>query len=160
MTIGQFDDRQVARLIGGVLALIVAFHVVRRLMRGPAAPPAEVPRSPALAAAVGVLAGFTTMVANAAGPVMVLYLLAMGLPKLEFLGTAAWFFFAVNLFKVPFSYALGLIDPASLRVDLPLIPFAVAGAVFGRMIVPHINQRLFETLALMLAFAAGVRLLL
>ena len=53
------------------------------------------------------LAGSTTMIANAAGPVMTIYLLACRLPKFEFVGTAAWFFFAINLLKVPFSASLG-----------------------------------------------------
>ena len=60
---------------------------------------------PLLAAVTGVSAGFTTMVANAAGPIMIMYLLAMRLPKLVFMGTSAWYFFVLNLFKVPFSYS-------------------------------------------------------
>lgn len=91
---------------------------------------------------------------------MILYLLAMRLPKMEFIGTSAWFFLFLNLFKVPFSYSLGLINPASLRIDLPLIPFAVLGALSGRAIIPHIDQKLFERLALALTLAAGIRMLI
>ena len=108
----------------------------------------------------GVSAGFTTMVANAAGPIMIVYLLAMRLPKLVFMGTSAWFFFAVNLFKVPFSYSLGLINFASLHISVPLIPFAVAGAVSGRVLIKYIDQRLFELLAMGFTLLAGLRLLL
>jgi uncharacterized membrane protein YfcA len=158
VAVGRIEDRQIARLIGAILVLLVIVHVIRR-RRGSAADQPETRLSPWLAMAAGIAAGFTTMVANAAGPIMILYLLAMGLSKLEFIGTAAWFFLAVNLFKVPFSYSLGLIDLAALRVALPLAPFAVAGALFGRMIISRIDQRLFETLALLLAFAAGLRLL-
>ena len=50
----------------------------------------------------GVLGGFTTMVGNLAGSVMAVYLLSMRLPKNEFIGTAAWFFLVINIFKVPF----------------------------------------------------------
>jgi hypothetical protein len=99
------------------------------------------------------------MVANAAGPIMIMYLLAMRLPKMEFIGTSAWFFLVLNLFKVPFSYSLGLINPASLSIDLPLAPFAMMGAVSGRAIIKHIDQSLFEKLALVLTLAAGVRML-
>ena len=49
---------------------------------------------------IGVLAGFTTLVANAAGPLMVIYLLAMRLPKMEYMGTGAYYFLLMNLFKV------------------------------------------------------------
>ena len=62
---------------------------------------------PGIAWPFGWLAGSTTMIANAAGPVMTIYLLACRLPKFEFVGTAAWFFFAINLFKVPFSASSG-----------------------------------------------------
>jgi uncharacterized membrane protein YfcA len=75
------------------------------------------------------------------------------------MGTSAWFFFAVNVFKVPFSYSLGLINLDSLRVSLPLIPFAMAGAVTGRILIKYIDQRLFELLAMVLTLAAGLRLL-
>jgi uncharacterized membrane protein YfcA len=159
LVVGRIDDIQIRRLIGIILLTITAVHVVRRAIRAPSAPQADQPRSIWFAPIVGMLAGFTTMVANAAGPIMILYLLAMGLPKLEFMGTAAWFFFAANLFKVPFSAALGLIDAASLSIDLLLAPFAIAGAVFGRAIIRHIDQRLFEVLALLLTAVAAVRLL-
>lgn len=104
-------------------------------------------------------AGFTTMVANAAGPVMILYLLAMRLPKLVFVGTAAWYFMALNLFKLPFSASLGLINPASLGVDLWLGPFAVLGALAGRPVVARLNQRVFEQVALALTFGAALVML-
>jgi uncharacterized membrane protein YfcA len=90
---------------------------------------------------------------------MIIYLLAMRLPKLIFMGTSAWFFFAVNVFKVPFSYNLGLINFDSLRVSLPLIPFAMLGAVTGRILIKYIDQRLFELLAMVLTLVAGLRLL-
>jgi uncharacterized membrane protein YfcA len=109
---------------------------------------------------MGLMAGFTTMVANAAGPIMILYLLASGLPKMEFVGTGAWYFLLMNLFKVPFSYSWGLINPASLAIDLILAPFAVIGALSGRALIPYINQRLFEGMALGLTFVASLKLLL
>jgi uncharacterized membrane protein YfcA len=120
-----------------------------------------VPLSPRpwLVAATGLLAGFTTMIANAAGPLMVIYLLAMRLPKVVFVGTAAWFFLVVNLSKVPFSYGLGLITPTSLWTSARLIPFAVAGALSGRWVLSRMNQRVFESVALLLTLVAALRLL-
>ena len=113
---------------------------------------------PLLSAVTGVSAGFTTMVANAAGPIMIIYLLAMRLPKMIFMGTSAWYFFVVNVFKVPFSYSLGLITLSSLRISLLLAPFAIIGAITGRILIPHINQKLFENLAMVLTLIAGIRL--
>jgi uncharacterized membrane protein YfcA len=121
---------------------------------------ALVPHTWWFAAITGVLAGFTTMVANAAGPVMVLYLLAVGLPKLAFVGTGAWFFMLVNAFKVPFSAKLGLITVSSLQMDALLAIPMIPGALLGPVVLRLLNQRLFEWMALVLTVAAAVRLVL
>jgi uncharacterized membrane protein YfcA len=99
------------------------------------------------------------MVANAAGPVMIIYLLAIGLPKLAFIGTGAWFFMLVNLCKVPLSAELGLITRSSLQLDAVLVLALVPGALLGPRIVHRINQRVFENMALILTLASVVRLL-
>jgi hypothetical protein len=160
---GQLQgDKAFQRMIGGILLGMVVVHVwrQRQLARDPVRTNDRIPHRMWFAALMGTMAGFTTMVANAAGPVMILYMLSMQLPKMEFLGTGAWFFLAVNLFKVPFSYQLDLITAASLTLDLRLAPPVVVGAVLGRLLIGHINQRLFETLALALTVLAAARMLL
>jgi len=92
--------------------------------------------------------------------VMALYLLAMRLPKLEFLGTSAAFFLLINWIKVPFIAQLGLINASSLMLNLYLLPAVALGALLGRPVVQRVNQRWFENVALALAAAAAVRLLL
>ncbi|MGE6736992.1 TSUP family transporter, partial [Streptomyces sp. NPDC059900] len=108
----------------------------------------------------GVLGGFTTMVANAGGPVMSMYLLSAGFRKLSFLGTSAWFFLIVNTSKVPFSVGLGLIDRHSLLLDAALVLFVVPGALIGKAAVHRINQRLFEQLVIGATILGGLQLLL
>jgi hypothetical protein len=100
------------------------------------------------------------MVANAAGPVTVLYFLALGLPKLVFIGTGAWFYMLVNAFKVPFSLRLGLINAQSLVLDAVLLIPMIPGALLGPVILKQLNQRAFENMALVLTVIAAVRLLL
>lgn len=117
------------------------------------------PHSAWFAALTGFLAGFTTMVANAAGPVMGLYLLAIGLPKLAFIGTGAWFFMLVNALKVPFSARLGLIHGDSLKMDALLLLPMIPGALLGPILLKRINQRAFETMVLALTVLAALRLL-
>ncbi|MCB0637854.1 MAG: sulfite exporter TauE/SafE family protein, partial [Lewinella sp.] len=80
-------------IIGGLLLLILQ-------ERRP--PEARFIQHPVVAGLAGLAGGFTTMIGNAGGPVMSVYLLATRLPKKEFIGTGAWFFLLINLFKLPF----------------------------------------------------------
>lgn len=160
VAMGRINDQQVARLIGAILVVLTALQIWRRRSTAAAgAEPESVPSSLWFVASVGILAGFTTMVANAAGPIMILYLLAMRLPKMEFIGTGAWYFLILNVFKVPFSWNLGIINDASFLLNLKLAPFAIGGALFGRRVLQHLNQTLFERLALVFTAAAAIRLL-
>jgi uncharacterized protein len=156
LALGRVNNQQASRLIGAIIALMLVLHVWRRWRDSAGAvmqPPAW------FGPFIGVFAGITTMVANAAGPVMTLYLLAMRLPKLEFLGTSAAFFLLINWLKVPFIAQLGLINPASLTLNLYLLPAVALGALLGRPVVQRVNQKLFENAALFLAAAAALRLL-
>lgn len=149
------DPRLIGKLIGLILIAMIALHVWRKYCLKDD----EIPKGMAFSAVMGLLAGFTTMVANAAGPIMVLYLLAMQLPKMAFIGTSAWYFLILNTFKAPFGVNLGIINASSLLLDACLAPFAIGGALWGRAILPKINQQLFENVALAFTVAAGIRLL-
>ena len=116
----------------------------------------HVPHSLPFAATMGLLAGITTMMANAAGPVMALYFLSVGLPKFQFAGTSAWFFLLINFYKIPFSLHLGLIRGDTLLFNLVLAPTILAGLFLGRWLLHHVPQKLFD--GLILAFAAFVAL--
>ncbi|EXU68437.1 membrane protein [Streptomyces sp. PRh5] len=160
-------DAEVRTSIGAILLLMAGVTVWRRRAAARAAAP-EVPAADAAdgagarlkAGSYGVLGGFTTMVANAGGPVMSLYLLSAGFRKLGFLGTSAWFFLIVNVAKVPFSVSLGLIDGRSLLLDLLLALFVLPGAYIGKACVDRINQRLFERLVIAATVLGGLQLLL
>jgi uncharacterized membrane protein YfcA len=110
--------------------------------------------------AYGGLAGFTTMVANGGGPPMNLYLLARKYDKLRFLGTTAWFFFAVNLIKVPFSIGAGIVRPDTALLAAVLAPVVLVGTWIGRLTIKRINQATFDRLVTILVAVAAVYLLL
>jgi uncharacterized membrane protein YfcA len=152
--VAEADDTLMRRTIGVLLVGLVALTLVQRKLRTPL-----VVTGRAASIVFGLMAGFTTMVANAAGPVMAIYLLATGTSMLGFLGTGAWFFFIVNLFKVPFSLALGLIDLGSVRLDAQLLPALLVGALIGRLVVRRLNQSAFEALVLFFTAAASINLL-
>ena len=109
---------------------------------------------------MGGFAGVTTMLANAAGPVISLYLLAARLPKMEFVGTSAWIFLLLNISKLPFSYRLGLISADSLSLNLYLAPAVIAGVLTGRWLLKTVPQNWFEQLLLLFAAVASIKLLM
>lgn len=152
--LGRITDRQAQILIGSIVLGLLVLHLVRRQKHV-----GEGEHGWWFAPALGVLAGFTTLVANAAGPLMAIYLLAMRLPKMEFVGTGAVFFLVLNFFKVPFMMNLDLINAESLKLNLWLAPAVFIGAFFGKKLLIKIDQRRFENLALALSAAAGLRLL-
>lgn len=135
------DDEWVRRVIGVILLLIIAFTLWQRRRTVSAGGPGS---GRAARIGYGSLGGFTTMVANAGGPVMSMYFIAARFPVKAFLGTAAWFFAVINLAKVPVSVGLGLITPSTLLLDLVLVPGVIAGAFVGRWIALRIEQRTFE----------------
>lgn len=155
----RVDDGQVRFLIGVVLLLMTAFHLVRKALRRKGGEDA-LPKHPVFVAGTGLTGGFATMVANAAGPVAALYFIASGLPKYAFIGTSAWFFLLVNCFKVPFMMELGIIDGNSLRFSAAFMFYAVLGAVTAPFLVRWIRQDIFEILIWVFVVIGGVRLML
>ncbi len=107
----------------------------------------------------GLLGGVATMLANAAGPVAQLYLLAMALPKYAFIGTSAWLFLIVNVVKIPFMIDLEIITVDSMSVSWWMFIPAVLGAIVAPFIVKLIDQVLFERLVWLFIVIAGIRML-
>jgi uncharacterized membrane protein YfcA len=148
------------RLMGGLILVMVALQGVR-LWRGD--PP--IPHRWWLAACFGITAGFATTVANAAGPVMSLYLLSMGLGKDQFMGTGAWFFLIINLVKVPLflipdQQGQARITADTLLLDLWVAPLVIVGALVGRLVFARLRQQAFAWLVLILAGLGCLKLVL
>ncbi|MHB1460386.1 MAG: sulfite exporter TauE/SafE family protein [Armatimonadota bacterium] len=114
----------------------------------------------------GVLAGFTTTVSNAAGSIMAIYLTACGMSKDQFVGTSAWYFFIVNVSKVPILIGLSLANSKypfmtgnSLMFNLYCIPAILIGVWAGRWLLPRIPQTGFNATVQILAAAGAIKLL-
>jgi uncharacterized membrane protein YfcA len=149
-------DEQLRPIIGVIVLVLLGMNYLRMRL---GAKDGSVPIRGYFAAGLGFMAGVTTMMANAAGPVMTIYLLAMRLPKMEFVGTSAWFFFIVNSLKVPFSAKLQLMTGQSLLLDLIMLPLIAVGAITGILLLKKIPQKMFEVLIQILAAAAAIKLL-
>lgn len=105
---------------------------------------------------IGVLSGFSSMVGNAAGPIFSLYLISMSFDRNKFIGTAAWFFFTVNLIKLPFHiFMWGTITGTSFKYTLAMVPFILLGAIVGIYLIKRIKEKYFQmAVSFMTALAA------
>ncbi|HYP13456.1 MAG TPA: sulfite exporter TauE/SafE family protein [Bryobacteraceae bacterium] len=145
------NERILRPLIGVIVLLMLITYLWRRW-------------NPALgvdathAAPFGIAAGFATTVANAAGPVMNIYLLRKQLPKHEFMAMGAWFFFLINLSKIPIYSYHGLFSTQALVFNLLTSPAVLLGSLTGRWLVDRIPAKLFELLVVLLT--AGSTILL
>ena len=160
LVFSRVDDGQVRFLIGFILLSMTGVHFYRKWLRRHASEEDTLPQHPVFIGGTGIIGGFATMIANAAGPVAALYFIASGLPKYAYIGTSAWFFLLVNLFKVPFMVDLQIIDLESIRFSASFMLFSVIGAVITPFIVKHINQKLFEFLIWFFVIVGGLKLII
>lgn len=157
-----FLSSEMVKVMIGIIVLAMTFIQITRLwlQTGRGRDFANrLPHSLAFRSTLGLIGGFATMVANAAGPVGQLYFISVGLPKLAFIGTGAWCFFIVNVFKVPLQAHLGIIHLHSLEMSLTLAPVAMLGALVAPRIVQFIPQRIFAIAIWIFIIIAGIKLI-
>jgi hypothetical protein len=141
-------------ILGWMVALFLVVEVCRQYFRWEV-----MPGQWWFAGTMGLVAGFGTMVGNAAGPVMTIYLISRGLRKEQFIGTSGWFFFIVNLSKLPIMSGLGMLTGDTMSFGFAVASLVPLGAALGIWLLRIIPQRPFDLLALSLAGAAAVRLI-
>jgi len=138
----SLDEAVIRKIIGVIIVGMLAIYLWRRF-----SPTPQVAGNPAF---YGICTGFASTLANAAGPVMNIYLLSRKLPKEKFVATGAWFFFVVNLLKAPVYAWHGLYSRESLTFDVLMVPAVLAGALAGRWLIRNIDQGMFEVLVIAL----------
>lgn len=151
------DDRWFYPVLGVMVLALIGVQIARD--RGGVWLEEHLPHKWWFAAAVGIMAGFATMVGNVAGAIMGIYLIAMGCDKKTFMGTGAWYYLIVNSAKVPFSAGLGLITAESLMFNLAVAPLVIIGAFVGLATFQKIPQKFFNGAIIVLAGLAAVRLI-
>ena len=120
----------------------------------------NIPNNLWFSSTAGFLAGFTTMIGNLAGPVSNIYFLAMRLPKNEFIGTAAWLFFIINVFKLPFHiFVWETVSMETLVLNSVMIPAMVIGFLIGVRIVKMISNINYRRFILFVTALGGLILL-
>ena len=146
---------QMRKSIGIILLLLVVLTIWQRRRKL-----TNIPANKPMRAIAGALAGFTTMVANAGDPVTSMYFLTCKFSVKTFLGTTAWFFFLVNLSKLPFTISLGLIQPQHLQIAAFLMPIVLFGALAGRALAKRLTLAVFEPLVIITTIISTLPLLL
>lgn len=140
-----------AILILGATTLMIAGELHRSL---------AIPQNKVFGWIMGLLAGFSTMIGNLAGPFANLFFLAMRLTKNHFIGTAAWLFFLVNIFKLPFHiFVWHTITFRSLQYDLMLLPAIVIGLWAGVKLVSRIHEARYRRIVIVLTAAGAILIL-
>ena len=158
--LNRIDNAGFRMLLGGIIIALLCFEQLRNKMQWNG-----IPDSKLFAWFMGGTAGFTTQLGNAAGPVMSVYMASQDMSKERLMGTWAWFFFTVNLSKLPFMTGvvfpdLRMITLESLRFDLLLVPAVVAGSVFGKRLFTLIPEKYFVKLVLLLNVIPPIEMLL
>jgi uncharacterized membrane protein YfcA len=149
------QGNQLRPVIGAMVLLMLAIELGRQWFGWD-----NMPHRWWFTAGTGFLAGLATLVANAAMPVMSIYLISQDFDKQKFIGTAAWFFFLLNVSKVPPYCAMGMLTWPMLLLAAALAPLVILGALLGVYVLARIPQQLFNNLALLLAGVAAIRLVL
>jgi uncharacterized protein len=150
------DEGQFRWLLGVIIIAMLILLIYNDLKKSE-----RIPDNRFFAGVMGLAGGFATMVGNAAGPVFSIYLLSMKLPKREFIGTGAWFFFIINLSKVPFHiFSWNTITLNTLSADLVLLPLIVAGIFAGIRLVNWFSEGFYRYFVIITTFIAAMVMLL
>jgi uncharacterized membrane protein YfcA len=142
----------------GVISILFAVYIVAK--EAALRSVADYKPGPIVTWLSGVSAGFCSAIANAAGPIVGLYVFSQNLGKALFVGTIAWTFTLINLTKLPFFFATDLIDKDVLLFDLVLIPLIPLGSYLGKWMYQRVPERPFNWIVVVLTFIGGLRLLI
>lgn len=156
-------NNQIMKISIGVIILLLTLTtilVIRRAEKTDRDLSESMLTNPWLKGFYGGLSGFTTMAANAGGPVVSLYFLAARFEVIRFMGTQAWFFFLVNCIKLPLSAQIGLIHQETLLTALIMAPIVIGFALLGRWWIGRINNQIFDPIVLALTLLGGTFLLI
>lgn len=149
------NDRQFTVLIAVSLLICLVILVVLELRSAKF----QVPDQHWFFALIGLVAGFTTMIGNVAGPIFAVYLLARRYDKQTFLGTTAWFFMIINLIKLPLQiFFWGNVTPQTALIGVVMIPAILIGAMLGVAVIKRIPEKPFRWVVIGMTAVSIIRL--
>jgi len=158
VVVGNYvDAKQFKYLIAFAVLICLAIMILNEIKGGNI----KVPEKLWFYALTGVIAGFTTMVGNAGGPVLTLYLIAKGFTKNNFLGTITWMFFISNLLKIPMQiFFWHNVTLNTVILSLLMIPAVIAGAFIGILTIKKLNEKFFRYIIIAATIISAIKLML
>lgn len=156
LLVNRLNDRSMAVTIGIIVLFLCGVSIIKDYVLKDRK---KIPAHWSFAGTAGFLAGFTTLIANAAGPVMALYFLALKLEKKEYVGTGAWFFLLMNWTKLPIFVWQEHITRQSAMADAAMLPFIILGAIAGIVMLKYISQEWFNKIVILFSVIAALKLI-
>lgn len=109
----------------------------------------------------GFILGISTMIGNAAGPALSVYMLSKRLDKIAFAATSAWFIMILNLTKIPLqAFVWNNLTWKGFYLNLLALPFIVLGGIIGIKIVKILPEKTYKTVIKIILFISSVLLIL
>jgi len=155
LVLDQIPQQHFSKLLGALILIMLAFSLLTDSGWIKAKPD-----QPIIGAFTGLAAGFANIIANAAGPLLSLYMLQCGLSKKQFVGTRSWFFIFANGLKAPFILQLGLLTEETLKLSLLALPMLLTGMLIGYYFLQQINMEKLKWFIRLTAAAAATNLLI
>lgn len=156
--VGNYINDKQFKMVISISVLLCLFTVIYTEKKGESL---NIPQNKWVYALAGIITGFTSMIGNAAGPIFSVYLLSMNFKKNDFMGTTAWFFFLINLAKVPLQILFWHnISFKSILLGIGMIPAIAIGAFFGMIMIKKINEKSFRYIIIGMTAIASIKLLI
>ncbi len=155
LVLGSVDNEAMRRIIGVIILMMTSIQLMSRINPDKFYKIACTRKFGFFAGTAG---GVATVLANAAGPIMQIYMISRRMDKMELIGVGARFFLVINFLKLPLGAGLNLITPGSLLTNLILVPAIALGVWGGHRVIKVIPQKMFEFTVIAFATVAGIRL--
>lgn len=156
--VGNYINDKQFKMIISISVLVCLFTLIYTERKGESL---NVPKSKWFYVLAGIATGFASMIGNAAGPIFSVYLLTMNFKKNDFMGTTAWFFFLINLTKVPLQiFFWHNISLKMVVLSIGMLPVIAIGALLGMLVIKKINEKYFRYIIIGMTAIAAVRLLI
>ena len=153
----NISDTLFRQIMGGIIIVCLVIMVYREIRSNNNIDTHHI----LISVITGLLGGFSTMIGNVAGAIISIYFLSTGMGKNEFLGTTAWFFLIINLFKIPLHVIFWkTITVKTFLMDLSVVPVIIMGAIIGYFLVKKIPEKPFKYLVIIVTFVSSIKLFL